>query len=92
MHLELENKQARNTHIEEWGTSRREQIGEIEFSEIQDVLLRDDYLFQPHTVAETYIEFAALVLELIYFAPQDSRNTFRRFATGSSSTASFARN
>ncbi len=76
VHLELENRLARNPHIEDWGASRREQIGEIEFSEIRDVLQRDNCLFQSPTVAETYIEFTALALELIYFAPQELTEYF----------------
>jgi hypothetical protein len=76
VHLELENRQARNPHIEDWGTARRNQIGDIEFAEIHDVLSRDGCLFQPPTTAEIYIEFTALALELIYFAPHDLTEYF----------------
>ncbi|MFO0821018.1 MAG: hypothetical protein U1A77_23940 [Pirellulales bacterium] len=55
----------------DWAELRRQEIGEIEFAEARAVLLRDELLFPAPTDLETYVEFAAVYLELRYFAPLD---------------------
>jgi len=71
VHRELDQQLARNPLELEWADIRRQDIGEVEFAEIHDVLLKSNLLFQPPTDAETYIEFAALSLELKHFAPRE---------------------
>jgi hypothetical protein len=73
VHLELENQIARNAAADDWAAERRGQIGEIEFSEIRAVLLKEGYLFQTPSDLDTYVEFAAVYLELRYFAPHELR-------------------
>ncbi|WP_437228206.1 hypothetical protein SH661x_000779 [Planctomicrobium sp. SH661] len=71
VHLQLDNHLARDPLETEWVNARKLQIGDVEFSEIHDVLLKENLLFQPPSDAETYIEFAAHSLELKYFAPAE---------------------
>ncbi|MEX2167828.1 MAG: hypothetical protein WD851_00835 [Pirellulales bacterium] len=73
VHLELENQAARHPAPEDWGAERRAQIGEIEFAEIRAVLLKEGYLFQTPSDFDTYVEFAAVYLELRYFARHELR-------------------
>ncbi len=54
-----------------WADERRREIGETEFAEIQAILTKDDNLFPSPTDYETYVEFAAVYLELRYFASAD---------------------
>ncbi|MFO0871258.1 MAG: hypothetical protein U0935_20225 [Pirellulales bacterium] len=54
-----------------WAEMRRRELGETEFAEAQAVLLKDERLFPSPTDLETYIEFAAVYLELRYFSPAD---------------------
>ncbi len=43
-------------------------LGQTEFAEIRTVLEKEDYLLPPRDDRETYVEFAAVYLELRYFA------------------------
>lgn len=47
---------------------RIRQLGQTEFAEIRAVLQKEDYLLPPHDGRETYVEFAAVYLELRHFA------------------------
>lgn len=76
VHVELENLVARNGLDDAWARQRRDELGSIEFAEIREVLLKDDLLFPPPSDLETYIEFAAVYLELRYFAPHEVRLYF----------------
>ena len=76
VHVELENLVIRKGLDDTWARQRREELGEVEFSEIRDVLLKDDLLFPSPSDRETYIEFAAVYLELRYFAPHEVRLYF----------------
>jgi hypothetical protein len=51
-------------------------IGQTEFDEIRFVLRQADLLLPPDGDTTTYIEFAALYLELKYFAPDALQKTF----------------
>ncbi|MGD9720889.1 MAG: hypothetical protein AB7O59_23340 [Pirellulales bacterium] len=51
-------------------------IGATEFEEIRLVLRQEDYLLPPHDDRTTYIEFAAVYLELRYFLPSLLRDYF----------------
>ena len=73
VHLDLATQIARNVFPDDWAAERRAQIGEIEFAEIRAVLLKEGYLFQSPSDLDTYVEFAAVYLELRYFAPQELR-------------------
>jgi hypothetical protein len=44
-------------------------IGQTEFDEARAVLDQEDYLFPKATARDVYVEFAAVYLELRYFAP-----------------------
>jgi hypothetical protein len=48
---------------------RIDQIGQVEFDEIQSVLERERLLIPDFTRADVYIEFVAVFLELHYFSP-----------------------
>lgn len=48
---------------------RIDHIGQIEFDEVRSVVRQDDLLLPPHDDRETYVELAALLLELHYFEP-----------------------
>ena len=48
---------------------RIEQLGQAEFAEIQQVLSQENFLLPPASDLATYVEFAAVFLELRYFAP-----------------------
>ncbi len=69
VHLKLDEVIANDPDRMERLAARREQIGDVEFAEIREVLLKENYLFRPPTDVETYIEFMALALEFKYFAP-----------------------
>lgn len=69
IHLEIDRQLAHHPQAEEWAEARRHALGAVEFAEIHDVLLKSNLLFQPPSDPETYLEFAALSLELKYFAP-----------------------
>ncbi len=51
-------------------------IGEMEFEEIRLVLRQEDYLLPPKDDLHAYVEFAAVYLELRYFAPNLLRGYF----------------
>lgn len=55
---------------------RIEAIGRSEFEEIRSVLEEEDLLVPPVGLVSTYVEFAALYLELTYFAPYAVERTF----------------
>lgn len=69
VHLELERRIAELSQSADLAAKRRQQIGESEFAEIRAVLLKDGYLFPHPGDLDTYTEFAAVYLELRYFAP-----------------------
>jgi hypothetical protein len=48
---------------------RIQELGSIEFSEARAVLRQENFLLPPYDLAITYEEFAALFLELRFFAP-----------------------
>jgi hypothetical protein len=55
---------------------RIHRIGQTEFDEIRAVLRQDDLLLPPAGDTTTYVEFAALYLELRAFAPRTLGRTF----------------
>ena len=71
VHVELERQVSEGILTEERIESRVREIGLTEFAEIQAVLQREDLLLPPRLNRETYIEFAAVFLELSYFSPQE---------------------
>jgi len=71
VHRQLDQQLAHDSMDAKWTEERRQALGEVEFAEIHDVLLKSNLLFQPPTDTEIYIEFAALSLELKYFAPDE---------------------
>jgi hypothetical protein len=71
VHVELDRRAASQELPGQWAAQRREQLGDIEFAEIRSVLQKDEFLFQATDDVETYIEFVAVYLELLYFAPDE---------------------
>jgi hypothetical protein len=69
VHQELEQRIADGHLTDDVLLDRFHQIGSTEYAEIRAVLQRDDMLLPPRSDAATYIEFAAVFLELLYFAP-----------------------
>jgi hypothetical protein len=59
---------------------RCERLGGAEFEEIRAVLRQDKYLLPPHDDRSVYVEFAALYLELRYFAGPLIRHYFPAIA------------
>jgi hypothetical protein len=55
---------------------RVHRIGQTEFDEIRFILRQDDLLLPPRDDAETYVEFAAMYLELKTFLPAQLARTF----------------
>ncbi len=68
VHIELAKRFRDQPASNELIERRRRQIGAVEFEEIRAVLLKDAFLFPQPTDLETYVEFAAVYLELRYFA------------------------
>jgi len=56
--------------------NRIARIGAREFAEIHAVLRQEDFLLPPDRDLTTYVEFAALYLELRYFAPEFLKSYF----------------
>lgn len=73
IHLALESSAALN---DDAIRDRIEQIGRTEFEEIRAVLIEDRYLPPAPSERQTYVEFAAVYLELRYFAQNLLRNFF----------------
>ncbi len=67
VHRELDRRFADFSGAE-IAADRRQRIGDIEFAEIRAVLMKDEFLFPTPTDLHVYIEFAAVYLELRYFA------------------------
>jgi len=55
---------------------RIDRIGQTEFDEVQAVLQREQFLFPEASPTDVYVEFAAVYLELRYFAPHWVRSYF----------------
>lgn len=55
---------------------RIDMIGQTEFDEVRSILRHDDMVLPPYDDREVYVEFAALYLELRYFAPNLLVTTF----------------
>ncbi|CAN5909893.1 hypothetical protein BH11MYX2_BH11MYX2_12650 [soil metagenome] len=56
--------------------ARVQRVGQTEFDEIRSVLAQEDLLLPPVDPISTYVEFAALYLELRHFAPDVLARTF----------------
>lgn len=59
---------------------RIDQIGQVEFDEIHTVLKRENFIYAQTSLAEAYVEFAALYPELRHFAPHCLGSYFPSFA------------
>ncbi|HEY1785542.1 MAG TPA: hypothetical protein VGG30_08340, partial [Pirellulales bacterium] len=68
VHLALEQSQAEERFGPESARQRIAELGEAEFAEIRSVLAHEDFLLPPRDDFSTYVEFAAVYLELRYFA------------------------
>lgn len=69
VHLAVERRIAEGTLTDAALRERIDRIGQIEFDEIRAILRQDDLLLPPQTDHVVYAEFAALHLELSFFAP-----------------------
>ncbi len=69
IHLEIERRAGEGKLTAAALRERIHRIGQTEFDEIRLVLRNDGLLLPPYDDQETYAEFAALYLELSYFAP-----------------------
>ena len=70
VHRELEQRAAAGQLTDDDVLERLHRLGPALYAEIRGVLQRDDQLLPPRTDLSTYIEFAAVFLELQYFAPE----------------------
>jgi len=76
VHIALEEQLA-SRRLEETEIERRVRaLGAGTFAEIRNVLVKDDLLPPVHTVATAYVEFAAVALELEWFAPAERQYVF----------------
>ena len=76
VHEALETKVAAGELRDAEVRRRIDRIGQIEFDEIRSILRHDDLVMPPGDDREVYIEFAALYLELRYYAPGLLLTTF----------------
>jgi hypothetical protein len=76
VHMALESRRARRRLTEAGLRHRIARIGQAEFAEIRAVLRDENYLLPPGDDRTAYVEFAALYLELRYFAPALLRRYF----------------
>ncbi len=76
VHLAFEQLQAEGRFDAATLARRIAQIGQAEFAEIRSVLRQEDYLLPPRDELSTYIEFAAVYLELRFFAEDLLRSYF----------------
>lgn len=70
IHLAVERRAEEGALTDAALRERIDRIGQIEFDEIRAILRQDDLLVPPHGDREVYSEFAALYLELNFFAPE----------------------
>jgi hypothetical protein len=70
VHLALEPRIADGRLTGASVLERLQRIGASEYAEIRSVLQRDEMLLPPRSDLSVYVEFAALFLELWYFAPE----------------------
>ncbi len=70
VHRELEQRAADGRLTDDEVLARLRDLGSTEYAEIRAVLQRDEMLLPPRSEAATYVEFAAVFLELLYFAPE----------------------
>lgn len=70
VHQELERQIAAGAPTDDSLLERLRRIGSPEYAEIREVLHRDNMLLPPRSDLATYAEFAAVFLELFYFAPE----------------------
>ena len=59
--------------------ARIDRIGYTAFEEIRSVLSQEAFLLPPAELVSVYVEFAAVFLELRYFAPMSWRVIFRPY-------------
>ncbi len=79
VHEAFEDLVAAGTLTEGAIRERVNRIGQTEFDEIRSVLRQEELLLPPVDETSTYIEFAALYLELAHFAPHAIAQTFPAF-------------
>ncbi|MBM4375596.1 MAG: hypothetical protein FJ095_10965 [Deltaproteobacteria bacterium] len=90
VHLALDAKAKANELDAAALRERIDRIGQIEFDEIRAMLRHDDLVLPPHDDREVYVEFAAVYLELRYFAPGLLVSTFPGIARFEDLDAMFA--
>jgi hypothetical protein len=68
VHQELDRRAAVGALDRAGVRARIDRIGQVEFDEVRVVLRQEDYLLPPYDDRSTYVEFAAVYLELRSFA------------------------
>lgn len=71
VHVELERLASAQMDANAWAAERLREIGVTEVAEIRQVLLKDELLFPSPSELDIYVEFAAVYVELRYYAEQD---------------------
>jgi hypothetical protein len=69
VHVDLEKRVSEDCRTLDGIRTRMSAIGAAAFEEIRNVLTKDEYLLYPEDDRSVFIEFAAVYLELRYFAP-----------------------
>jgi hypothetical protein len=70
IHTEFDRLIAAEQLTDETVLDRLRQLGSTTFAEIRAVLQRESMILPPRTDLSTYVEFAAVFLELRYFSPE----------------------
>jgi hypothetical protein len=76
VHIALEQRLKARQVTEAGIRQRVQQVGPTEFHEVRSVLLQENYLLPPQDDRSAYVEFAAVYLELRYFAAAHLRHYF----------------
>ncbi|HEY2158690.1 MAG TPA: hypothetical protein VGH33_23870, partial [Isosphaeraceae bacterium] len=76
VHLAFEELPDLSPPLGSWLEQRIARLGRIEFAEARAVLIEDSYLVLPADDRSTYVEFAAVYLELLAFHPEILPHTF----------------
>jgi hypothetical protein len=90
VHLALDAKVTSNELDAAVLRERIDRVGQLEFDEVRAMLRHDDLVLPPYGDREVYVEFAAVYLELRYFAPGLLVSTFPGIARFEDLDAMFA--
>ncbi len=80
VHLTFDERADLVPPLGSWLEERIDRLGRVAFAEARAVLIEDSYLVLPADDRSTYVEFAAVYLELLAFHPEILPHTFPAIA------------